>query len=80
MTIEKEIADLLSTQELDIYGTALDYDGPVRILHGNRDKIVPMWCSEKYRETQITNKRPETVRLSVDFFKTVCSLVNSPDA
>lgn len=42
MTIEKEIADLLSTQELDIYGTASAYDGPVRILHGNRDKIVPM--------------------------------------
>ena len=42
---------LLSTQELDIYGTASAYGGPVRILHGTRDKIVPMWCSEKYEET-----------------------------
>lgn len=75
---------LLSTQELDIYGTASAYEGPVRILHGDRDSIVPMWCSEKYKETYgeqaelivikgenhlITNKRPETVRLSVEFFK-----------
>ena len=32
---------LLSTQELDIYGTASAYGGPVRIVHGTRDKIVP---------------------------------------
>ena len=41
---------LLSTQKLDIYGTAAYYGGPVRILHGTRDSIVPMWCSERYRE------------------------------
>ena len=42
---------LLSTQELDIYGTASAYKGPVRILHGTKDSIVPMWCSERYLET-----------------------------
>ena len=31
---------LLTTQELDIYGTAEAYEGPVRILHGTRDGIV----------------------------------------
>ena len=42
---------LLTTQELDIYGTAAAYKGPVRILHGTKDNIVPMWCSEKFKET-----------------------------
>ncbi|MBQ5529279.1 MAG: alpha/beta fold hydrolase, partial [Bacteroidales bacterium] len=37
---------LLTTQDLDIYGTAAAYEGQVRILHGIKDKIVPMWCSE----------------------------------
>ena len=37
---------LLTTQQLDIYGTAAAFRGPVRILHGTRDTIVPMWCSE----------------------------------
>ncbi len=75
---------LIKTQELDIYGTASAYKGPVRILHGTKDKIVPMWCSEKYLETYgdsselitikgenhtISNKRKETVALSVAFFK-----------
>ena len=32
---------------------AKDYEvrGPVLILHGTGDKIVPMWCSERYKET-----------------------------
>ena len=42
---------ILSTQELDIYGTAGKYDGPVRLIHGDKDSIVPMSCSEKYMET-----------------------------
>ena len=42
---------LLTTQELDIYGTAADFKGPVLLLHGTKDGIVPMWCSEKYLET-----------------------------
>ena len=77
---------LLSTQELDVFGTAAVYEGPVRILHGTRDSIVPMWCSEKYAETygeraelitidgenhMITRKRKETVALSTAFFKSL---------
>ena len=42
---------LLTTQDLDIYGTAADFKGPVLLLHGTKDSIVPMWCSEKYLET-----------------------------
>ena len=74
---------LLSTQDLDIYGTAAAYEGKVRILHGTKDKIVPMWCSEQYKETYgdraelvvikgenhtITNRRDEVVRRIVEFF------------
>ena len=74
---------LLTTQDLDIYGTAAAYEGKVRILHGTKDKIVPMWCSEQYKETYgdraelvvikgenhtITNRRDEVVRRIVEFF------------
>ena len=77
---------LLTTQELDIYGTAAAYKGPVRILHGTRDGIVPMWCSEKFAETYgdsselvtvegenhtITRKRAEVVASVVSFFRQV---------
>ena len=41
---------LVTTQQLDIYGTAAAYQGPVLLLHGDRDGIVPMWCSERYLE------------------------------
>ena len=34
---------LLTTQQLDIYGTAAAYAGPVLLLHGDNDRIVPMW-------------------------------------
>lgn len=39
---------LTSTQQLDIYGTASHFQGPVCIIHGTNDNIVPLWCSEKY--------------------------------
>lgn len=39
---------ILTTQKLDIYGTARAYAGPVRLIHGSRDTIVPMSCSEEY--------------------------------
>lgn len=42
---------ILTTQELDIYGTASAYKGPVRLIHGSKDTIVPMSCSEKFVET-----------------------------
>lgn len=75
---------LLSTQTLDIYGTASAYDGPVLILHGSKDSIVPLWCSEKYKETYgdrsqlvvvdgenhtITRRRQEVVAKTVSFFR-----------
>lgn len=80
---------LLSTQQLDIFGTAAAYQGPVCILHGDKDSIVPLWCSEKYRETygdrstltviagenhMINRRRSEVVRLTVSFFRSVFGL------
>ena len=75
---------LLSTQELDIYGTAAAYQGPVLLIRGSKDSIVPMRCSEEYLETYgpaqcrlkvvegenhtITRRRTEVVRLVVEFF------------
>lgn len=80
---------LVSTQKLDIYGTASAYSGPVLLLHGDRDGIVPMWCSEKYLQTYgqqatlkvvagenhtITRKRKVVIAHTVDFFRTVFGL------
>ncbi|MBQ9201921.1 MAG: alpha/beta hydrolase [Bacteroidales bacterium] len=80
---------LLTTQTLDIFGTAQAYTGPVRLLHGTQDHIVPMKCSRQYLETYgqraeliqvegenhlITKKRPQVVSLTVEFFKEVFSL------
>ena len=74
---------LLTTQELDIYGTAAAFKGPVLLLHGTKDGIVPMWCSERYLEVYgdnaalhriegenhtITNKRDVVVAEVVSFF------------
>ena len=42
---------LVTTQDIDIYGTASSYEGPVLILHGDRDNIVPLWCSEQFVQT-----------------------------
>lgn len=79
---------LLTTQELDIYGTASAYKGPVHILHGTKDSIVPLWCSEKYAETYgsaselvlvegenhtITRKRKDVVASAVGFLLRVWS-------
>lgn len=75
---------LLTTQQLDIYGTAAAYKGPVLLLHGSRDGTVPMWCSERFKETYgdlatlqvvegenhtITRHRKEVVASTVAFFK-----------
>ena len=77
---------LLGTQDLDIYGTASAYEGKVCILHGTRDGIVPIWCSERFKETygeraefilieggnhMITRHRKEFVQRTVFFFKSV---------
>lgn len=80
---------ILSTQDLDIYGTAKAYTGPVRLIHGSKDTIVPMSCSERYVETYgdrselivvegenhlITRKKKKVVVLSVGFFKEVWNM------
>lgn len=41
---------LVSAQDLDIYGTSSAYEGPVLVLHGSKDKIIPIWCSRRYVE------------------------------
>ena len=77
---------LVTTQQLDIYGTAAAYQGPVFLLHGDRDGIVPMWCSERYLEAYgphatlkvvegenhtITRRRKQVVAETVEFFRGV---------
>lgn len=74
---------LLSTQQLDIYGTAEAYRGPVRIIHGSNDRLVPMWCSEDFKKTygeaaellvvdgenhRLSKKTKEVAKLVVEFF------------
>lgn len=74
---------LLQTQELDIYGVSENYQGPVCIIHGSNDGIVPLWCSEKYdaiyKDSEmhiiegenhlIIKKRPEIIAIIIDFLK-----------
>ena len=77
---------LVTTQQLDIYGTAAVYKGPVLLLHGDRDGIVPMWCSERYLEAYgshatlkvvegenhtITRRRKQVIAETVEFFKSI---------
>ena len=77
---------LVTTQQLDIYGTAAAYQGPVLLLHGDRDGIVPKWCSERYLEAYgphatlkvvegenhtITRRRKQVVAETVEFFRGV---------
>ena len=76
---------ILTTQELDIYGTAQTYTGPVRLIHGIKDNIVPLSCSEKFVETytqdaeliavegenhMITRRLRKVVAHAVSFFAT----------
>ena len=73
---------------LSIYETTCYFiiSGPVLILHGDRDGIVPMWCSERYLEAYgshatlkviegenhtITRRRKQVVGATVEFFKEV---------
>lgn len=72
---------MLQTQELDIYGVSADFQGPVCIIHGSRDGIVPLWCSEKYMDIYsnsgmhivegenhlIIRKRREVIGIILDF-------------
>lgn len=74
---------LVQTQELDFYGVSANYQGPVCIIHGSRDGIVPLWCSEKYNEIYtdsqihivqgenhlIIKKRKEVIAIILDFLR-----------
>lgn len=77
---------LLSTQQLDIYGTAEAYKGSVRIIHGSNDRLVPMWCSEDFKKTygeaaelvvvdgenhRLSKKTKEVARLVMEFFTNI---------
>ena len=41
---------ILSAQALDVFGEASRYTGPVCLLQGDSDKIVPPSCSQEYHE------------------------------
>ncbi len=74
---------LTTTQQLDIYGTSAHYQGPVCIIHGTKDRIVPLWCSKRYDsiykhsklhliegETHTMHKKlNETTRIINEFIK-----------
>lgn len=75
---------IMTTQSIDIYGTAGTFTGPVRIIHGDKDGIVPMSCSERFAETygdaselivvegenhMITKRLKKTVNHAVTFFE-----------
>lgn len=76
---------LIQTQQLDIYGTSASYQGPACIIHGDRDGIVPLWCSEKYRTVlaapefhlihgenhMIINKQQKVIQHIVDFLNKI---------
>ena len=47
---------LTSSQQLDIYGTSATYEGPVCIIHGTNDNIVPLWCSERYDSLYVDSR------------------------
>lgn len=81
---------LLSTQQLDIYGTAEAYKGPVRIIHGSDDTLVPLWCSEDFYKTygavaelivvdnenhRISRRTRHVASLVTDFFTNIFSRV-----
>ena len=70
-------------QTLPIYETSARYEGPVCLIHGKDDTIVPFSYSEKYhaiyKESDLhlldgenhilSHRRKEVVRIAVDFLK-----------
>lgn len=47
--------------ELDVYGRAAAYTGPVRILHGDHDEVVPTSYVQRYLEHYPGNAELEIV-------------------
>ena len=72
---------LTQAQTLPIYETSACYRGPVCLIHGKEDRIVPYSYSEKYHETYscselhllsgenhiMSKKRKEVIRIAADF-------------
>ena len=66
---------------LPIFETSAAYDGPVCLIHGREDSIVPFSYSERYHEVYrdselhlldgenhfLSKRRPEVISLTVDF-------------
>lgn len=56
-------------QQMEVFATAQAYKGPVQIIHGSNDKIVPLSCSQDFKNTygnqaQMTIVPNENHRLS----------------
>ena len=75
---------ILVAQELDIYGQVSDYKGPMCLIHGMRDKIVPYEYSVRYNETCVQSKliliEDENHQLNVNktrLFEHVINFINS---
>lgn len=74
-----------TAMNLPIYETAANYTGPVLIIHGTHDRIVPYTYSERYHEKLLnseirlisdedhtfTNTYKETALLTADWLKSV---------
>lgn len=72
---------ILEAQKLPIYETSMLYSGPVCLIHGKKDKIVPYSYSERYNEVFpdstlellegeghfMNGRLKDIVRLTVDF-------------
>lgn len=63
---------LVQTQLLDIYGTSARYEGPVCLIHGTKDRIVPVRCSRRYEqvyknaELHLVEGETHTMRKKID--------------
>ena len=75
---------IVAAQNLDIYGEVAKYTGPMCLIHGTKDKIVPHEYSVRYNETCKQSKlillegenhmfnedKPRLLNLVLDFVKT----------
>ena len=73
----------LVARDLPIYETSARYGGPVCLIHGKEDRIVPFSYSERYHEAYacselhllegenhiLSKKRPEVIRTAVSFLR-----------
>lgn len=76
-------AFIIEAQQLPIFETSKKYTGPVCLIHGKKDKIVPFSYSEKYHDTyedsrlvliedeghMLNNRTEEIIRLTVEHIK-----------